>query len=193
MAAKPAEMLGAADRPPGRPAKTLIVGLGNDILTDDAVGFLIAERLECCLAGRPALTVARSPEVGLGLLDLVSGYDELVLIDAVQTLKAPAGFVHQLDDGTLKHLPTVSPHFMGIAEMLSLGRELGIPVPARVRIFAVEVQDPFTVGTSLTPCLRELLPEITRQILAAIDGGDEACVIPAATANTMRIAPPAVS
>jgi Ni,Fe-hydrogenase maturation factor len=65
----------------------------------------------------------------------------------------------------LNALPAVSPHFLGIGELLALGRELGLAVPTQVKIFAVEVQDPFNVGTRLTPTLDAALPRIVECVL----------------------------
>jgi hypothetical protein len=50
--------------------------------------------------------------------------------------------------------------------MVALGRQLGLRVPRRVRIFAIEVQDPFSVGLSMTPPLRDALPSIIARVLA---------------------------
>jgi hypothetical protein len=42
--------------------------------------------------------------------------------------------------------------------MLALGRELHLPVPSKARVFAVEVEDPYTLEQSLTPALDAALP-----------------------------------
>jgi hydrogenase maturation protease len=144
--------------------KTLLLGLGNDLLSDDGVGLLIAAALRERMANQKDLTVLETAEMGLSLLDLVTGYDSLVLVDAVQTGKASAGSVHELDDASLPSVPAISPHFLGIGEALALGHRLGIPVPSQVQIFAIEVQDPFTVGTRLTPPLAAALPGIVERI-----------------------------
>ncbi len=106
--------------------------------------------------------------MGLSLLDHVAGYDVLLIVDAVQTGRAPIGFVHEIDGDDLKVLPTLSPHFLGIAETLALGRQLGLDMPAKVKILAVEVTDPFTVSETLSPVLECALPEILKRIVAAI-------------------------
>ena len=41
-------------------------------------------------------------------------------------------------------------------------------MPAEVRIFAIEVEDPFTLGTQLTPGLQTALPGIVERIAAAL-------------------------
>jgi hydrogenase maturation protease len=146
-------------------AKTLLLGLGNDLLTDDAIGLRVVAEVRRLLKDHQTISVDESAEMGLALLDLVVGYETLIIVDAIQTNEAPPGFVHQLGGDDLNALPAVSPHFLGIGELLALGRELGLSVPSRVRIFAVEVQDPFNVGTQLTPALKAALPRIVECVL----------------------------
>ena len=148
--------------------KTLLLGLGNDLLTDDAVGLHVAAALRERFAGREGLTVLSSSEMGLSLLDLVAGFDVVMVVDAVQTGQSPPGFVHELDDASLPSVPAISPHFLGIGEALALGRKLGVPVPRQALIFAIEVQDPFTVGTRLTPALAAALPRIVERIASRL-------------------------
>ena len=148
--------------------KTLLLGLGNDLLTDDSVGLLVAAALRERLASQTDLTVLSSAEMGLSLLDLVTGFDTVAIVDAVQTGQSPPGFVHELDDTSLPSAPAISPHFVGIGEALALGRQLGLPVPRQVLIFGVEVQDPFTVGTHLTPALAAALPGIVERIASRL-------------------------
>ena len=153
--------------------KTLLLGLGNDILSDDAVGLHVAAALRTRLQAFPDLTIEQSAEMGLALLDLVTGFDELVLVDAIQTGQAAVGFVHEIEGEDLKQVPACAPHFVGVGEMLALGRQLGLAVPSRVKIFAVEVLDPFTVGTRLTPALEAALPDVVERVAAALGSRSE--------------------
>jgi hypothetical protein len=41
-------------------------------------------------------------------------------------------------------------------------------MPEQVRILAIEVEDPFTLGTALTPALRAALPGIVAHIRTAL-------------------------
>jgi len=148
--------------------RVLLLGLGNDILSDDAIGLRVAAAVRERVAGWKHVTVLESGEMGLGLLDLIVGFDKVLILDAVRTGQAPPGCVHQIDGGDLKALPALSPHFLGIGEMLALGAKLGLAVPTRVKICAIEVRDPFTVGDSLSPGLREAFPRIVEQVWAAV-------------------------
>lgn len=154
--------------PHGMAPRLLVLGLGNDLLRDDAIGLRVTEALRDRLADRPDVTILQSLEMGLALLDLVTGYDELILVDAVQTGHAPPGHVHVLDADHLALLPNGSPHFLGIGEMLALGRELGLHVPLHTRIFAIEVEDPYTLDTHLTPALAAAFPTLVNRLEAAL-------------------------
>lgn len=147
--------------------RVLVLGLGNDILSDDAVGLLIVRELRQLLSEADVIEVCETGELGLSLLDYVVGFDELILVDAVQTGHAPPGWLHEFDGSDLKALPTTSPHSLGVGEVLMLGQLLGMSVPQRIRVFAVEVQDPYTLGTHLTPPLQAAFPGLVGQILAA--------------------------
>ena len=147
----------------------LVMGLGNDLITDDAIGLLIARRLHKLWDGHPDIDVIESGEMGLGLLDHVCGYQDLVLVDAVQSRQVPPGHLHDLGVGHLPVLPGVSPHFMGVGEILALGQALGMPVPKRVRILAVEALDLHTMGTALTKPLQDALPRLIEQVRAIVE------------------------
>lgn len=162
------EATSVPEAPPSPLPHVLLLGLGNDILTDDAVGLHVVQALQRELANHPTLDIRETTEMGLALLDFISGYRAVVLVDSVQTGKAASGFLHELDAAALNQLTGRTPHFLGVSETLALGRKLGLPMPERVIIFAIEVEDPFTLGTTLTPALQTALPGIVARIRDAL-------------------------
>jgi len=76
--------------------KTLILGLGNPILSDDGVGVGVAGELEGRL-DQQEVTVVETSMAGLSLLDLLIGYDRVIIIDAIQTVGGKAGQIYRLD------------------------------------------------------------------------------------------------
>ena len=146
----------------------LLLGLGNDILTDDAVGLNIVREIRHRLGDWPEYEACECEEMGLSLLDYIVGYRDLVLVDAVQTRHAAPGYLHEVGLDDLKILPVMTPHFLGIGEILALGRKLELPVPVRVRIFAVEVENPFTLGTAMTPVIQAALPGIVDRLIGVL-------------------------
>ena len=143
--------------------KTLILGVGNPILTDDAVGIRIAQELKQEI---PDLEVGEASEAGIALLEHVAGYDKLVIIDSIRTEKGKPGELYKLGLEDLK--PTMdfsSSHGIGIATAFKLGEGLGYRMPKHVSIYAVEIRDNTTFGEKCTEEVEVRIPFIVRQIV----------------------------
>lgn len=142
---------------------TLILGIGNPILTDDGVGIRIARKLK---EENPRLEVTETSEAGITLLDLVVGYDKLIIIDSIRTENGKPGELYQLKLEQLR--PTTdftSSHGIGIASAFELGRGLGYRMPRQVSIYAVEVKDNSTFGEECTDEVATEIPSVIRQIV----------------------------
>ena len=71
---------------PGAVVKTLLLGMGNPILCDDAVGIRLAGAVAERLGPRPGLDVVEECSVGgLNLLEVIAGYDRVVVLDSIMT------------------------------------------------------------------------------------------------------------
>lgn len=160
-----------SDSPPATPAPVLVLGLGNDILTDDAVGLVVTRAVHRLLREQVEIEVVDTEEMGLSLLDFIAGHRDLIIVDSVQTGRAVPGTLHEIDGDALRLLPRISPHFLGVGEIITLGRQLGLTMPDRVKIFAIEAEDPFTLGTDLTPAVAATVPEAIRRVC------DAACLL----------------
>jgi len=146
--------------------RVLVLGLGNDILSDDAVGLHVAHGVRARLAGEPNIEVRATTEMGLTLLDEIAGREAVVLVDSVQTGRAPPGHIHEFGPGNLSEALTTSPHFLGVGGTLALGNRLGLPMPREIRIFAIEVNDPFTLGTDMTPAVMQAVAAAVDRVTA---------------------------
>ena len=158
----------APETPASPASRLLLLGRGNDILTDDAVGLHVVQALRHELGAHPGIDIYETTEMGLALLDFITGYRTVVIVDSIQTGKVAPGCLHELDAAGLNQLTGRTPHFVGVGETLALGRHLGLAMPEQVRIFAIEVEDPFTLGTVLTPALQAALPGIVQRLSAVL-------------------------
>ncbi|HVO66616.1 MAG TPA: hydrogenase maturation protease [Syntrophales bacterium] len=145
--------------------KTLILGMGNPILSDDGVGLLIAEILKGRIHGAD---VAVSAMIGLSLFDLIIGYDALFIVDAMTTTSGKFGELKKISEhdrcGTL-HL--FSSHGLNIFELMELGVRCGLPMP-RLVVYGIEIGHEVAFGESLSLTLSEKLPGIVTDIIADI-------------------------
>jgi hydrogenase maturation protease len=145
--------------------KTLVLGLGNSILTDDAVGLTVAEEVRRRL-DRADVTVEQASTGGLGLLDLVLGYDKIIIVDAIQTKNNEPGRIHRLSpDQFSGSLRSVSSHDVTLATALELARSLGKDVPQEIVILAVEAADVDSFGEDLTPQVAAAVPDVVELVL----------------------------
>ena len=138
--------------------KTLVLGLGNPILSDDSVGFRVIDQLEAKF-NRLDLTFMQSSASGVRLLEEIIGYDRLIIIDAIQTQGKQAGKIYHLDlkdFDSARH--TVSSHGLSFTGTLELGKRLGLSVPKKVTIFAIEAKDVDTFSEQCTPEVERAIP-----------------------------------
>ncbi len=142
---------------------TLILGIGNPILTDDGVGIKIAQKLK---EEKPELEVVETSEAGIILLDLIVGYDKLIIIDSIKTEKGEPGNLYKLKLEDLKPAKDCSSsHGIGIATAFKLGQKLGYSMPKYTSIYAVEIKDNTTFGEKCTREVKERIPFIAKQII----------------------------
>lgn len=144
--------------------KVLVLGVGNPILSDDGVGIHVARELK--KRKLPGVDVEELAASGLELLDVVRGYDKVVIIDAIQTTKGKPGELHVLEEKDFeKSIHGSSPHGINIATALALGRKL-VPneMPRDVIFFAIEAEDLVNVSERLTPKVAKALPRIVEQV-----------------------------
>ena len=151
--------------------KTLVLALGNPFLSDDSVGLHVARALEGRF-NQPEITVMETCMAGLSLLDLLIGYDRVIIIDAIQTREGKVGQVYRLKPDALdatRHVST--PHDVNFATALELGNKLGLALPQQITIFAVEVEDVTTFGEGCTRRVKETIPVVADMVTQELNGG----------------------
>lgn len=146
--------------------KTLVLALGNPILSDDAVGWEVADRI----TGRaPDLNVLKESNATMDLIPTMAGYERLIIIDAIKTGSAEPGTLHRftLDDFASTIRPT-SPHDVNFATAFEMGRQMGYEIPPDIRIYGVEVQELNKFAEGCTPEVAAAIDGIADRILAEL-------------------------
>lgn len=153
--------------------KTLILGLGNLILTDDGIGVYVvravADRWTVVVRSAGASVEFQEASVGgLRLLEVIAGYDRLILVDAIQTPDAAPGQIHRLSVDDLRtSLHAGSTHDLSFQGALAWGRRMGMALPPddAISIIAIEVEEVLTFGEALTPAVAAAVPDAVDTVL----------------------------
>ena len=153
--------------------RTIIIGLGNPILTDDSVGVKVARALKDGFKGEVDITELYAG--GIRLMDAMTGYERALIIDSVITDgRVPGGIFHFTPSDLLTTRNTVSTHDMNLPTALEMGRMLGIPLPSEIRIWGIEAGDAETFGEGLTEDVAKAVPVVVEEIRQYLSvGGSE--------------------
>ena len=128
--------------------KPLIIGLGNDLLSDDAIGVLTARKLHKEISDQA--DVIESNLTGVALIDLFIGYKQVIIIDAIYTSRFKPGTIIELDPKDLSAIPNPSPHYTGLPEMIKIADQLNLEFPKEIKILTIEIADSHTIGGKLS-------------------------------------------
>jgi hydrogenase maturation protease len=157
--------------------KTLIIGLGNPILGDDGVGWVVAEKVQAALSDpQSSISDAQSVEVdcaslgGLSLMERLTGAERVILVDAIFTGKQPVGTVSrflldELPDLSAGH--SASAHDTSLRNALQVGRDMQVPLPddKNVIIVTIEAEAVYDFSQELSPAVAAAVPLALQQVL----------------------------
>lgn len=143
-------------------AKTLVLGLGNEIIADDAIGILAARELKNRLD--ETIDVIESSVAGMALMEIMMDYDQAILIDAIVTGNHQPGTILEMKPEDLGQVIAPSAHYAGIPEVIALANQMQIHFPNEIVIFAIEVKDALTIGGALSDEVKNTLPELCTKV-----------------------------
>ncbi len=145
--------------------RTIIVGLGNPILTDDAAGPLVVREVARRLPPGTA-DICEGSVGGLTLMEQLVGYDRAILIDVIQTGRARPGTLWRLTTGDLPASHhSRSAHDTDLNTALEMGRRVGARLPHSIAIIAIEAVDVNTFGKACTPEVAAAIPQAVAAVL----------------------------
>lgn len=157
-------------------AATVVLGLGNPVVSDDRVGLAVAAEVRRLLEQSPipGVEVRESHRGGLELIDLLSGFRRAILIDCLSVPDPSPGRIRKLKlneaSGSAR---LMNPHEIGIGDAFALATRLAIPMPEFVEIYAVEGADTLTLSESMTPCVAAAVEPLAREIWRELKKGLE--------------------
>ena len=145
------------------PGKTLILGIGNLVLSDDGVGVHVAQ----AMAGMKLPDQVEVLDVGAAFLDIITEVKKAsrsIVVDAMQAGGTPGTIYRTMLNHCVSptHLDTM--HGLDISRMFAManGRE-----PEDVLVFGVEPAK-LSWGMDLSPKVAKAIPFVIEQILSEL-------------------------
>jgi hydrogenase maturation protease len=143
--------------------RVLLLGVGNAARGDDAVGLVVARRLQED-PSLDAVTIRSTTGEGTALLALWQDIDAVVLVDAMWTGARP-GTLQRVEAST-QPLPAifsrVSTHAFGVAEAIELARALR-QLPSVLVVYGVEGTT-FEIGADLSTAVAAAVPRTIARV-----------------------------
>ncbi len=159
--------------------KTLVLGMGNTILSDDGVGIYVvrevAERFE-----QEEVDFGEASVGGMRILDVVGGYERVIMVDAIQTQGGTPGEIYCLTPQDFRlSLHAGSSHDLSLPGALALGRAMGLTLPEDEDfvIVAIEVEDVLNFAETCTAAVQEAVPRAVRIVLGELNEGGGSSVL----------------
>lgn len=153
--------------------KILILGMGNTLLSDDGIGIVIANKLQEIHKGNEFVDVRETSWGGFRIIDLLSGYDSAIIIDALKTGEQPVGTIRKFTPSDFVHSVRMTAfHDINFVTALQFAQQLDIPMPSDISVYTIEVAETELISENLTPgvrssverCVKEIQKEINAKI-----------------------------
>jgi hydrogenase maturation protease len=110
-----------------------VLGIGNMLMNDDAAGVRVVQALAERFTFPEEVFLLDGGTLGLDLLPQLEGVDRLLVVDAVETGKAPGTLIRLTGEEIPLTLATkVSPHQMGLKDLLLVADLQGYAPPEMV-------------------------------------------------------------
>jgi len=151
-------------------AKKLVLGMGNDILSDDGIGLMLVRDLANRINDQD-VKFEISCCGGLEIMELIKGFKTVVFVDAIRTRNGSPGEVYYFrpsDFRETSHLSNL--HDINFLTSIKLGTALDLDLPDDLHIIATEIIEDMEFSDELTPPLKEKYPEILEKVLDIVNG-----------------------
>ncbi len=149
---------------------TLVLGLGNTIMSDDGIGPKVIEQLQQDKQLPDDVSLLDGGTLGLDLLTYLEGIQRLIIVDAVETGQLAGTCVRLAGDEVPMALETkLSPHQMGMKDLLAVARLMG-QLPDEIVLIGVQPAC-LEMDTELTAPVASALPTLVAMVQTELTAG----------------------
>jgi hydrogenase maturation protease len=153
--------------------KTIVLGVGNPILSDDGVGIHVANQLKQKI-NDPNIAIDEALTGGMNLLDLILGYDKAIIIDAVKIDDGEEGEVKRISLSNFSTMHSCNPHDVSLTEAIQMAEKLGeTRIPKEITIIGITMKKlSCEFGEKLSEKIATAVPKAVEMTLSEIKKGN---------------------
>lgn len=143
---------------------TLVLGIGNVLLTDEGVGVRALKELERRYSFSDDIELLDGGTSGIELLRHIQGRDNLIIIDCM-TFDRPPGTVYRVENEDVPSAfrTRISPHQLGLSDLLA-ALMLTDGLPGNLVLFGVEPKS-VDIGLELTGTVESSLDKLINAVV----------------------------
>jgi hydrogenase maturation protease len=147
--------------------------MGNTILNDDAIGIIIVRYLSQHIGNLPGVDIKETSWGGFRVIDLLHGYDYVIIVDSIKTEKSCPGHIHRLKTSDLLYtLRLNSYHDINFITAIKLAETLNFKMPADIDILAIEVKNNFMITENLSDEIKNCIIKCSYCIMEFLHSKD---------------------
>ena len=149
--------------------KTIILGVGNQILGDDGVGIHVSDELKKRI-NDPNITIDDAVTGGMNLLELLLGYDKAIIVDAVKSNEGEVGEVKRIPLDSFSTMHSCNPHDVSLIEAIEVAKKMGEKrIPQEIIVIGIIMKEiPCEFGEKLSEKIEAAVPKAVDMALNEI-------------------------
>jgi len=144
--------------------KTLVFGVGNEILTDDGIGPKLVNQLKNDI-NPDNINFETAFVGGLEILDFIQGYETAIFIDAIKTKNGTAGDIYEFELSDFKetlHLSNL--HDISFLTAIEMGKRIDYDIPKTIKIIAIEIVEDMIYSDNFSPKIEQKYEDIYKEV-----------------------------
>jgi hydrogenase maturation protease len=152
------------------PKATLVLGIGNTLLTDDGAGVHTVSYLRRTQGEAADVRYVDGGTLSFVFLEEIEGADGLIVVDAAE-MDAPPGTIRRFEGGAMDRFLRAgrrSAHEIGLADILELAHLRGRQIPRRALV-AIQPER-VAWGDTPSPTVARAIPEAAQDVVQLVQG-----------------------
>ncbi len=144
--------------------KLVVVGLGSELLGDDAAGLKVVDILKGSFSNK-CVDFKKCYSTGFEIMENIEGYDTAIIIDSICTGRHKKGEIVKINPEEIRYSTRIASfHDFDLLSSVELGKRLNLKMPPTIMIYGIEIEETTDFSDGLSPEIKETVSELAIQI-----------------------------